>query len=150
METFDNVVPPGVREPQMPKGVEHTTFSVAPPVIHPQVREPQMPKGVEHAPTGTWSAADGSLCENLRCRKALSTRGCLSNWGRPWRRCENLRCRKALSTSPTLSEGGTPHPMREPQMPKGVEHSACMSFCPEPMMCENLRCRKALSTRLRK
>ncbi len=62
-----------------------------------RVREPQMPKGVEH-PRKAAPPAETLSCENLRCRKALSTCTC------PGCRIQRPR-------------------VREPQMPKGVEHT---------------------------
>ncbi len=83
-----------------------------------------MPKGVEHLGAAV-ARAVADTCENLRCRKALSTRAASARTSDLFQ-CENLRCRKALST-----EGGRYNR-------------------PESVSCENLRCRKALSTRQRR
>ena len=87
-----------VREPQMPKGVEHMGNLGGRPVKL-KVREPQMPKGVEHIVAVCPAPVESFQCENLRCRKALST----------------LTTGSFLIGCPTV---------REPQMPKGVEHMA--------------------------
>ena len=58
--------------------------------------ESQMPKGVEH---------EGHRSVGFQLN-----------------RCQNLRCRKALSTSGTCGWPFGQHEMPESQMPKGVEH----------------------------
>ena len=90
----------------MPKGVEHV-YGCGVGGTPAQVREPQMPKGVEHNRAQV-EVLRSTMCENLRCRKALSTKG-----------------------SAKVSVHAE---VREPQMPKGVEHHAYnVTLNPQPV-----------------